>query len=176
MHILPFHRVLVTIASHFLNFPPPKALHAMVVLNAHPSLSQSSCHDCKSFSKLPPPQSPACNGGPQCKSFPCIEFFSLGPVPILRHARHTLPIDFLFLKLPPPPCAVLLEYTSQYWDTLDSCMINHSDCISESIHIGDQFAFSDQSDELHPECSFFHNAVCFFLRSRHWEFPHQCYF
>ena len=51
--------------------------------------------------------------------------------------------------------------TSQYWDTLDSCMINHSDCISESIHIGDQFAFSDQSDELHPECSFFHNAVCF---------------
>ena len=41
-------------------------------------------------------------------------------------------------------------------------MINHSDCISESIHIGDQFAFSDQSDELHPECSFFHNAVCFF--------------
>ena len=32
MHILPFHRVLVTIASHFLNFPPPKALHAMVVL------------------------------------------------------------------------------------------------------------------------------------------------
>ena len=56
MHILPFHRVLVTIASHFLNFPPPKALHAMVVLNAHPSLSQSSCHDCKSFSKLPPPK------------------------------------------------------------------------------------------------------------------------
>ena len=38
-------------------------------------------------------------------------------------------------------------------------MINHSDCISESIHIGDQFAF----DELHPECSFFHNAVCFFF-------------
>ena len=28
----------------------------MVVLNAHPSLSQSSCHDCKSFSKLPPPK------------------------------------------------------------------------------------------------------------------------
>ena len=141
MHILSFHRVLVTIASHFLNFsppkalhamvvlnahpslsqsschdcksfsklpPPPKALHAMVVLNAHPSLSQSSCHDCKSFSKLPPPQSSACNGSPQCTSFPCIEFFSLGPVPILRHARHTLPIDFLFLKLPPPPCAVLL--------------------------------------------------------------------
>ena len=28
----------------------------MVFLNAHPSLSQSSCHDCKSFSKLPPPK------------------------------------------------------------------------------------------------------------------------
>ena len=56
----------------------------------------------------------------------------------------------------------MMGNTSQYWDTLDSCMINHSDCISESIHIGDQFAFSDQSDELHPECSFFHNAVCFF--------------
>ena len=33
MQILPFHRVLVTIASHFRNFPP-KALHAIVVLNA----------------------------------------------------------------------------------------------------------------------------------------------
>ena len=55
MHTLPFHRVLVTIANHFLNFPP-KALHAMVFLNANPSLSKSSCHDCKSFSKLPPPK------------------------------------------------------------------------------------------------------------------------
>ena len=66
---LLFHRVLVTIASHFLNSPPkpymqwyssmhilpfhrvlvtianhflnflPKALHALVVLNANPSLS-----------------------------------------------------------------------------------------------------------------------------------------
>ena len=33
MQILPFHRVLVTIGSHFRNFPP-KALHAIVVLNA----------------------------------------------------------------------------------------------------------------------------------------------
>ena len=33
------HRVLVTIANHhFVNFPP-KALHAMLFLNAHPSLS-----------------------------------------------------------------------------------------------------------------------------------------
>ena len=88
MHILPFHRVLVTIASHFLNFPPPKALHAMVVLNAHPSLSQSSCHDCKSFSKLPPPQSSACNGSPQCTSFPCIEFFSR--------------LQVIFINFPPP--------------------------------------------------------------------------
>ena len=38
MQIPPFHRVLVTIASHFLNFPP-QSLHAMVFLNAHPSLS-----------------------------------------------------------------------------------------------------------------------------------------
>ena len=53
MQIPPFHRVLVTIACHYLNFPP-KALHAMVFLNANPSLSKSSCHDCKSFSKLPP--------------------------------------------------------------------------------------------------------------------------
>ena len=37
MHTLPFHRVLFTIASHFLNFPP-KAVHAMVFLNANPSL------------------------------------------------------------------------------------------------------------------------------------------
>ena len=55
MQILPFQRVLVTIASHFLN-SPPKALHAIVILNANPSLSYSSCHDCMSFSKLPPPK------------------------------------------------------------------------------------------------------------------------
>ena len=48
MQILPFHRVLVTMASHFLNFPP-KTLHAISVLNANPCLSKSSCHDCKSF-------------------------------------------------------------------------------------------------------------------------------
>ena len=74
MHILPVHRVLFTIASHFLNFPP-KTLHAIVVLNANPSLSKSSGHDCKSFLKLPP-QSPTCNGIPECTSFPFIEFFS----------------------------------------------------------------------------------------------------
>ena len=104
MQILPFQRVLVTIASHFLNFPP-KALHAIVILNANPSLSKSYCHDCKSFSKLPPPkpymqcyssmhilpfhrvlvtiashflnfppQTPTCNISPQCKSFPFKEF------------------------------------------------------------------------------------------------------
>ena len=39
MHILPFHRVLVKIASHFSKLPPRKALHAMVFLNAHPSLA-----------------------------------------------------------------------------------------------------------------------------------------
>ena len=38
MQILAFQRVLVTIASHFLNFPP-QALHAMVFLHANPSLS-----------------------------------------------------------------------------------------------------------------------------------------
>ena len=55
MHILPFHRVLVTMASHFLNFPP-KTLHAISVLNANRCLSKSSCHDCKSFLKLPTPR------------------------------------------------------------------------------------------------------------------------
>ena len=43
MHILRLQGVLVTIASHFLNFPP---------------------------------QSPTCNGIPECTSFPFIEFFS----------------------------------------------------------------------------------------------------
>ena len=104
--IPPFDRVLVTIASYFLNFPPKKTLHAIVVLNANPSLSKSSCHDCKSFSKFPPrtlhamvflnanpslsksschdcksfsklpPQSPRCNVIPQCTSFPFKEFLS----------------------------------------------------------------------------------------------------
>ena len=55
MHILPFHRVLVTMASHFLNFPP-KTPHAISVLNANRCLSKSSCHDCKSFLKLPTPK------------------------------------------------------------------------------------------------------------------------
>ena len=75
MQIPPFDRVLVTIASYFLNFLSPKPLHAIVVLNANPSLSKSSCHDCKSFSKLPP-QSPPCNRNPQCKSLPFIQFLS----------------------------------------------------------------------------------------------------
>ena len=55
MHILPFHRVLVTFASHFLNFPP---------------------------------QSSACNGSPQCTSFPCIEFLSR--------------LQVIFINFPPP--------------------------------------------------------------------------
>ena len=38
MQILPFQKVLVTIASHFLK-RPPKTQHAIVVLNAYPSLS-----------------------------------------------------------------------------------------------------------------------------------------
>ena len=86
MHTLPFHRVLVTIANHFLNFPP-KALHAMVFLNANPSLSKSSCHDCKSFSKLPPPK-------------PYMQWYS---------SMHTPPFDRVlvtiaspFLNFPPP--------------------------------------------------------------------------
>ena len=94
--------------------PIQKPLHAISVLNANPSLSKSSCHDCKSFLKLNhhfqkfsppkpymqwyssmhippfdrvlvtmashflnfPPQSPTCNGIPQCKSLPLIESLS----------------------------------------------------------------------------------------------------
>ena len=86
MHILPVHRVLFTIASHFLNFPP-KTLHALVVLNANPSLSKSSCHDCKSFLKLPPPK-------------PYMQWYSW--MHILPFHRVLFTIASHFLNFPPP--------------------------------------------------------------------------
>ena len=64
----------------------------MVVLNAHPSLSQSSCHDCKSFSKLPPPKALHAMVCPQCTSFPCIEFFSR--------------LQVIFINSPPPKLCI----------------------------------------------------------------------
>ena len=68
-----FIEFLVTIASHFLNFPAQR-IHAMVFLNAHPSLERVLVMIESHFLNSPP--SPTCNSSPQCKSFPFIEFLS----------------------------------------------------------------------------------------------------
>ena len=102
MQIPPFDRVLVTIASYFLNFPP-QTLHAIVVLNANPSLSKSSCHDCKSFSKLPPPfASPTCN------------FYS--SMHILPFHRVLVTIASPFLNFPPQSLHAMV-----FLNALSSC-------------------------------------------------------
>ena len=54
LHSLHSPRLLVTIPSHFLNFPP-QTLHARVFSTSQSPLSKTSCHDSKSFLKLPPP-------------------------------------------------------------------------------------------------------------------------
>ena len=118
MQILPLHRVLVTIASHFLTFPPQSptcnSSHQCI-----PSLSQSSCHDCKSFSKLPPPKAlhtmVFLNAHPSLSQSSChdCKSFSKLPPPKALHAMVVLNAHpslsqsschdcKSFSKLPPP--------------------------------------------------------------------------
>ena len=121
--IPPFDRVLVTIASYFLNFPPKKTLHAIVVLNANPSLSKSSCHDCKSFSKLPPRTLHAMvflNANPSLSKSSCHDCKSFSKLPpqtymqwyslmhILPFHRVLVTIACHFLNIPPknPTCNI----------------------------------------------------------------------
>ena len=53
LHSLPSPRLLVTIPSHVLNFPP-STLHARVFSTSQSPLSKTSCHDSKLIFKLPP--------------------------------------------------------------------------------------------------------------------------
>ena len=104
-----------------MGVPPPSPNHYYyLVLNAHPSLSWISCHDCKSFLKLPPPKAiHAINGIPECTPFPFIEFLSRLHVifqtspPKTLHAiavlnanpslsKSSCHVCKSFLKLPPP--------------------------------------------------------------------------
>ena len=82
MQILPFQRVLVTIASHFLNliiifknFPPPKPYMQWYSSMHIPPFDRVLVTMASHFLNFPP-QSPTCNGIPQCKSLPLIESLS----------------------------------------------------------------------------------------------------
>ena len=82
LQVAPIQKLQVAPIQKLQVAPIQKPLHAISVLNANLSLSKSSCHDCTSFLKLNhhfqkfPPQSPTCNGIPQCTSLPLIEFLS----------------------------------------------------------------------------------------------------
>ena len=130
LHSHPSPRLLVTIPSHFSNFPPPKPLHARVFSTSQSPLSKTSCHDSKSFFKLPPPkplharvistsQSPL----PKTSCHDTKSFFKLPPLkPYMQKYSqlHSLPSPRLLVTIPshflnfPPPnltCKSILNFT-----------------------------------------------------------------
>ena len=105
-HSFTSPRLLVTIPSHFLNFPP-KTLHARVFLNFTASPIQDFLLDSKSFFK-PRPQNPTCKTMPQLHRLP--------PSKSSCHDSKS------FFKPPhPKPCMQEYASTSQLHLSKTSC-------------------------------------------------------